>query len=118
MRMSHGHTHWAQVGIERAEGLYFDTTGGLHRNDRVNIGMNTRPTGWICYISPPGETNTIINPPILISPSPEAIRIDMDNPNLMNLNRAEAARCLIGFAHVAEQLGIMEHVKNRISGGQ
>lgn len=116
-RFNHGHTHWAQVGIRHAEGLYFDTTGGLHRNDRVNIGANSRPTGWISYISPQGSDD-IIDPPILITPSDKAVRTDMDDPELLNLNRLEAARCQIGFADVAQERGIMEHVKKRIAGGE
>lgn len=104
-RVAHGHTHWFRPGMEYAEDLPFDVTGGLHRNDRVALGMNSRPTGWIVYISPPG-TAEIINP-IEVRPSPAILRGEMDDPELENKNRIEAARCVAGFAEEAKKRGIM-----------
>lgn len=105
-RVAHGHTHWMSIGMERAEGVEFDCTGGMHRNDRANIGANTRPVGWIAYISPPGD-NDILQPPTAIRPDSMSLRRDMDNPELENLNRIEAARCISGFTKKARELGFM-----------
>ena len=108
------HTHWANIGLERAENVYFDTTGGLHRNDRTNIGANTRPTGWIAYISPPCS-NDIIEPPPLIHPTRSILRLDMDDPSLEDKNRAEATRCLQGFNDLSKRLGITDYIKKTIT---
>ena len=106
-RVAGGHTHWLNVGTERAEGLEFDTTGGLHRNDRANIGKNTRPAGWIVYISPPGSSDIIS--PIGLKPSTSIFRVDIEDPELENKNRAEAARCLMAFADEARKRGIISN---------
>ena len=104
-RVLHGHTHFRNIGVEHAENLPFDVTGGLHRNDRVALGMNSRPAGWIVYISPPGTPEIIT--PIEVIPSPSILREEMDDPELENKNRIEAARCLAGFAEEARRRGIM-----------
>lgn len=105
-RVLHGHTHYLQSGAEKTQDLPFDTTGGLHRNDRANIGMNTRPTGWIVYVSPPG-TDDILTP-IELKPDREALYKDLDDPMLENKNRAEAARCLAGFEALATEKGLID----------
>lgn len=104
-RVAAGHTHYLCVAMERAEGLEFDTTGGLHRNDRANIGKNTRPVGWIAYVSPPGSDEILS--PIPLRPSSSVLRIDLDDPELENKNRSEAARCLTAFADEARKRGII-----------
>lgn len=104
-RVCHGHCHWRNVGVEHAEDLPFDVTGGLHRNDRVALGMNNRPAGWIVYVSPPGTSEIIT--PIEVIPSPAILRGEIDDPELENKNRIEAARCLAGFAEEAKRRGIM-----------
>ena len=110
-RFCHGHVHWLYVGIERVDGLFFDVTGGLHRNDRVNLGANNRPSGWIAYISPPGSS-TILNP-IEITPDRDIYRKEILDPELEEKNRQDASRCLEGFTEIGESLGISDDIRRR-----
>ena len=110
-RFCHGHVHWLSVGIERVDGLFFDVTGGLHRNDRVNLGTNNRPSGWIAYISPPGSS-TILNP-IEITPDRDIYRREILDPELEEKNRQDASRCLEGFTEIGESLGISDDIRRR-----
>lgn len=102
-RVSHGHTHWMAVGMERAAGVTFDVTGGFQRFERVKQGYNERPTGWICYASPAGGEDVI---PIPVHPDPDALEADMTDPVLERKNYTEAQRCLGRFAEEAEARGI------------
>jgi hypothetical protein len=104
-RVLHGHTHWLSIGLEHPGGLYIDTTGGGHRNDRANIGRNTRPSGWICYLSPPGSDDILT--PLGLKPDEPILRADLDDPDLEERNRAEAARCVKGFMNRARELGVI-----------
>lgn len=108
-RLCHGHGHWLACGIERAGGVRYDSTGGGHRNDRANIGRNTRPVGWIVYLSPPGSSEILT--PIEVVPDKDALRKDVDDPNLSEVNRAEAARCLMAWAKWAHEAGIVADVR-------
>jgi len=105
-RVWHGHTHWRNVGTEYTEGLVFDVTGGLHRNDRANLGLNNRPCGWIGYVSPVGSSDILS--PIEIIPDRGIYNVEIDDPELTERNRTEAARCIMGFNSLAEQLGIIK----------
>lgn len=108
-RLLHGHSHWLCCGIERAGGVRYDATGGGHRNDRSNIGRNTRPVGWIVYLSPPGSSDILT--PIEVVPEKDELRRDLDDPNLSEVNRAEAARCLMAWARWATEAGIVADVR-------
>lgn len=112
-RVLHGHTHFLAVGIERAEDVKYDCTGGGHRNDRIDLGRNTRPVGWIVYVSPPGA-NDILSP-IEVVPDKDALRSDLDDPNLMERNRAEAARCLMAWSQWATQQGILADLGDQVA---
>jgi len=104
-RVLHGHLHWRSCGIERAEGLCFDTTGGLHRNDRANLGRNTRPVGWIVYVSPPGADDILT--PIEVVPDDSVLRQETDDPQLPERNRQEAARCMTAAYEALKDLGVV-----------
>lgn len=104
-RVIHGHTHWLSVDLERAEDLKFDCIGGLHKNSRSNIGSNTRPCGWVSYLSPFRSAEILT--PMQITPATEAFRSDMDDPLLPERNRAEAARCLSEWTKWAIEHGII-----------
>ena len=107
-RVSHGHGHWQVVGIRRGT-IYWDTTGGLQRNDRSSIGSNTRPTGWILYISTKGSSE-ILNP-IEIIPPEESLRADLDDPFLEERNRKDASRCLESFGELMREKNIIADIK-------
>ena len=106
-RFCHAHTHWLNVGMEHVAGLPVDTTGGLQRNERVNLGRNERPPGWIVYYAPPGSEE-ILDPPFKVEPNKEILRQERLNPNLRADNMIEAGRCLKAFTKEAERLGFLD----------
>ena len=114
-RVWHGHTHWRSGGTEHAPDVPFDVTGGMHRNDRANIGMNQRPNGWWMFISPPGS-NDILQP-LPIIPSQRAIRADMDDPQLEQKNRQDAARCIESFAEKMVDMGVVSDWREELPDG-
>jgi hypothetical protein len=105
-RVIHSHTHWLNVNVQHAEGLSIDVTGGLHRNDRANLGLNNRPCGWIGYVSPP-KSDEIIEP-IEITPSRRIHRAEIDDPDLTEKNREDAVRCIRAFRERALELGLIK----------
>ncbi len=111
-RVWHGHCHWRSAGIEQAPDVPFDIAGGLHRNDRVNIGQNQRPLGWWLFVSPPG-TNNILEPMPII-PKRSARVQDMDDPELEERNRQDAARCLIAIAEHLREMGLTGDLRKEL----
>lgn len=100
-RVLSGHTHWASVGLERIVDLPFDTTGGLQRNNRVQLGMNSRPVGWIAYVSPRGAVGDI-QQPIALQPDAETYQRELSDPHLGATNRADCAACLTEYDRIME----------------
>jgi len=92
-RVLSGHTHYLSVGLERVRGIEWDTTGGLQRNNRVQLGLNNRPSGWIAYISPPDIPNEI-RQPLAVKPDPETYDRELADPHLASANKADCAECL------------------------
>jgi hypothetical protein len=83
----------------------FDVLGGLQRNDRVKLGQNDRPMGWIAYVSPHGMGDVA---PIPIVPEFSAAQDDRYDPYLNIKNLSEAERCLMGFANLAVDVGLVK----------
>ena len=104
-RVLHGHTHFLAVGIERANDVIFDTCGGLQRNERVNLGQNQRPVGWVVYISPPGSSDIV--EPIALKPDPDTLWTEMDAIDLHHANREHFARLLKEYRELAEAKGFL-----------
>lgn len=103
-RVVSGHTHWLSIGIERLMGLYFDTTGGFQRQQRVKLGLNQRPIGMILYVSPKGMDSDILNP-IEIKPDQETLLREMADDKLGALNIADCSKALIEFAEKLKARG-------------
>lgn len=91
-RVLSGHTHWLSVDLERTRGIAYDTTGGLQRNDRVQLHKSSRPVGWIVYISPRGSSE--IQSPIKLQPDDETHDRELSDPHLCSANRADCAECV------------------------
>ena len=111
-RVWHNHVHWRSGGIEQAPDVPFDVTGGLHRNDRVNIGHNQRPIGWWMFISPPGKSDILQPMPII--PKRSARDQDMDDPELEERNRQDASRCLIAISEHLRGVGMMGDLRTEV----
>lgn len=105
-RILSGHTHWMSVGLEREDGMYWDTTGGLQRNNRVQLGMNARPSGWIIYVSPPGVEGEILNP-IGIKPDSETYERELEDPYLDAANKRDCGELLEEHAKLMRSFGIL-----------
>ena len=105
-RITHGHTHWASVGMERIQDIYFDTTGGCQRNSRVLLGKNNRPMGWIAYVSPEGYSDIL--QPILIQPDIDMVKEEIADPYLANRNQIDAAKTLEQYTRLAISLGLLD----------
>jgi len=105
-RVNHGHTHFFSLGLERIRDLYYDTTGGCQRNDRTSLGKNSRPQGWIVYISPAG-LDGILNP-IGIQPDVTVQDEETDDPYLFKRNTLDCMESLERYGALLEQLGISE----------
>ena len=106
-RVAHAHVHWRVSDFYRGP-LPWDTTGGFQRFERAGRGANTRPVGCIAYLSPPGADDIL--KPIEIIPATGAFHRDMDDPQLEQKNRAEAARNVLGFYEEAKRRGIVEEM--------
>lgn len=106
-RVLSGHTHWLSVGIERLADLPYDTTGGLQRNNRVQLGMNNRPSGWIVYISPPDVPGEILQP-IGLMPDGDTYAREIGDPHLHAANKADAADCLAEHSRLMRERGLIE----------
>lgn len=100
-RVLSGHTHWQATGLQRIVDLPFDTTGGLQRNNRVQLGMNSRPVGWIAYVSPRGAVGEI-QQPITLQPDAETYQRELSDPHLGAANRADCAACLAEYDSTME----------------
>lgn len=103
-RVLSGHTHWYSVGLERQVGLLWDTTGGLQRNTRVKLGMNSRPVGWIVYVSPPGLRDEILAP-IGVQPDQETYEREIADPHLHLLNQKDCAEEVANYENIMRQRG-------------
>lgn len=106
-RVLSGHAHWMSVGLERLADLPYDTTGGLQRNNRVQLGMNQRPSGWIVYISPPDVDGEILQP-IGLTPDSETYSREIGDPHLHAANKADAADCLAEHSRLMRERGLVE----------
>jgi hypothetical protein len=104
-RVMSGHTHYLSVGLERVIGLEFDTTGGLQRNNRVQLGQNARPVGWIAYISPEGQDGEILKP-LEIKPESETYERELRDPHLGAANRSDCGDCLREYTEILKQRGL------------
>ena len=104
-RVLSGHTHWLTVGLERLQGLYFDTTGGLQRNSRIRIGDNQRPVGWIVYVSLPGMDSEILQP-IALRPDDDTYEREIADPHLASDNMRDAQQCLREARAIMETMGL------------
>lgn len=104
-RVSHGHTHWFSLGMERTLDVFIDTTGGCQRNERVLLGKNNRPMGWIAYISPEGYDSIL--DPVPIQPQVETVERELADPYLFNKNLDDASRYLTIYREMALGRGII-----------
>ena len=105
-RVMTGHTHWASSGLERIPGVHFDTTGGLQRNNRVKLGMNQRPLGWMVYISPRGMESDIAQP-IQLQPDSETFDREMTDDYLKSANRQDCAELLTEYGKILKSRGLL-----------
>lgn len=105
-RVLSGHTHWLDCGTERLVGLEFDTTGGLQRNNRVQLGMNSRPSGWIVYVGPPDAEGEILRP-IPLKPEEETYQRELGDPHLAAANKQDAGECLREHRQIMQERGVL-----------
>ena len=103
-RVTHGHTHWHSLGHERILDVVFDTTGGTQRNERVLLGKNERPLGWIAYLSPAGCDGILS--PVGIQPDLELLEEELADPFLFQRNMEDCAKTLREYMELCEQLGL------------
>jgi len=95
-RVVSGHTHWLSISLERGLNLFFDTTGGFQRQQRVRLGFNQRPVGMILYVSPDGMEGAILNP-IEIKPDQETLDREIADPGLAELNRVDCSNAILEY---------------------
>jgi hypothetical protein len=105
-RISHGHTHFFTLGIERIRDLFFDTTGGCQRNDRTSLGKNQRPQGWIIYASPEGFDGIL--DPIGVQPDAATQDAEHEDQYLQQRNAIDCMECLRRYDERLSELGITE----------
>ena len=115
-RVLSGHTHWLSVGLERVQGLHFDTTGGWQRNTRVKLGMNSRPSGLIVYVSLPEMVNEILGP-IEVTANEETYKRELSSPTLKSENYDEAARCSRRFNELCPDF-VPQHLPGLVTEGR
>jgi hypothetical protein len=107
-RVTHGHTHWAQVGMQRVLDVFFDCTGGCQRNERIQLGKNSRPMGFIGYVSP-AEYDGILEP-ILLQPSIDLQIEETRDPYLFQRNMEECSVAIQIYDERMRELGIFDLV--------
>lgn len=104
-RVASGHTHWFDRGTERIPGISFDTTGGLQRNNRVKLGFNQRPIGWLVYVSPSGS-NDILQP-IGLTPDIDTYEREMSDAHLAAANKEDCAVALSEYRQLLRDRGLL-----------
>jgi hypothetical protein len=97
-------THWASLNQERGLDLFVDTTGGCQRNDRVLLGKNNRPLGWIAYISPAGYDDIL--DPMMIQPSIDTVERELEDPYLYARNMESVAGVLRSYREMEIECGV------------
>jgi hypothetical protein len=95
--------------MERLLDVFYDTTGGCQRNERVLLGKNSRPMGWIAYVSP-SEFDGILDP-IGIQPDTETILEELRDPYLFSRNAADSGEALANCHQLLDQLGVRKELQ-------
>jgi hypothetical protein len=108
-RVTHGHTHWMQLNMERIAGYFYDCTGGCQRNERVLLGKNLRPMGMIAYISPEGYEGIL--EPIGIQPDLATVDAELADPYLFNRNMEDCSHALQAFDELLTDKGLVEMIE-------
>lgn len=108
-RVTHGHTHYATNSIERILDYFFDTTGGCQRNERVLLGKNSRPMGFLAYASPAGHDGIL--QPQLIQPDTEMQISENADAFLFQRNMEQASSMLATYNIEATARGAMELIE-------
>lgn len=55
-----GHSHWLVTNIRQDTYWAIDVSGGFQRNERVELGKNQRPAGFILYVFDPEKDGLTI----------------------------------------------------------
>ena len=108
-RITHGHTHWHQLNMERIAGYYYDCTGGTQKNERVLLGKNLRPMGMNVYLSPDGYEGIL--EPIGVQPSMQTTDAEIDDPYLMHRNMQECSEALQSFEALLKEKGLVDLIE-------
>ena len=100
-RVVAGHTHWLVTNIRQDPYWSIDVSGGFQRNNRVELGKNQRPAGFILYVFNPKRTGLTVYDwkeglrLYEITPDENIMLRELADPALEMKNRANAPHKLM-----------------------
>lgn len=100
-RFGRGHTHWMNIGQTIAFDVAIDTTGGWHRQERLQLAGDPRMTGVIVYRH--DGSNLSIHP---VQPAAGLLLGETNDATLHYQTMAEAAKALRRMTSWAQKQGL------------
>ena len=109
-----GHSHWLVTNIRQDTYWAIDVSGGFQRNERVELGKNQRPAGFILYVFDKNKDGLTIYDwkdglrLYEIVPDEEVMLKELFDPTLELKNRMDAPRKLIELYDYLVEKGLVK----------
>ncbi|MBO8180846.1 MAG: winged helix-turn-helix transcriptional regulator [Archaeoglobus sp.] len=109
-----GHSHWLVTNIRQDTYWAIDVSGGFQRNERVELGKNQRPAGFILYVFDRNRDGLTIYDwkgglrLYEIVPDEEVMLKELFDPALELKNRMDAPRKLIKLYNYLVEKGLIK----------
>ena len=109
-----GHSHWLVTNIRQDPYWAIDVSGGFQRNERIELGKNQRPAGFILYVFDPDRDGLTVYDwkdglrLYEIVPDEEVMLKELFDPALELKNRMDAPRKLIELYDYLKKEGLIK----------
>jgi len=109
-----GHSHWLVTNIRQDPYWAIDVSGGFQRNERIELGKNQRPAGFILYVFDPDRDGLTIYDwkdglrLYEIVPDEEVMLKELFDPALELKNRTNAPHKLMELYNYLKEVGLIK----------